>query len=47
MRIRDRDPSLTLARIVQEEGTHFTRKRMTKIIGTFLILFATLFIMGS
>lgn len=47
LRIRDRDPSLTLKKIVEEEGTHFTLKRMTKIIGTFVILFLTLFIMGS
>jgi uncharacterized membrane protein YhiD involved in acid resistance len=47
MRIRDRDPSLTLKKIVEEEGTHFTRKRMTKIFGTFIILFLTLFIMNA
>ena len=47
IRIRDRDPSLTLKKIVKEEGTHFTRKRMTNIIGTFIILFLTLFIMKA
>jgi hypothetical protein len=47
MRIRDSNHSLNLNRILEEEETHFTRKRMTKIIGTFVILFVTLFIMGS
>ena len=47
LRIRERNPGLTLSRIVKEEGIHCTRNRMTKIVGTFIILFITLFIMGA
>ena len=47
VRIRDRNPSLTLQKITEEEMTHFTKKRMTKIFGTFMILFATLYVMSA
>lgn len=46
-RVVDRPPSKDLQKIVKEEGQHFTKKRVTNILGTFILLFITLFMMSA
>lgn len=46
-RVVDKPPSKDLQKIVKEEGQHFTKKRVTNILGTFFILFVTLFLMSA
>ncbi len=46
-RVVDKPLSKDLQRIVKEEGQHFTKKRIMTIIGTFTLLFITLFLMSA